>query len=121
MRMRATLRRPIRLLLMLALCAGWAATPLIAQMCAASPALCQRHMPGCPRSHSAPGCSPALCPALESQRAVKQRAFSERVAVRPAAIRLHAAAPAPALPQRELTSGLHYSPPVFQLKDDLRI
>jgi len=106
---------------MLALCAGWASTPLIAQMCAASPALCQRHMPGCPRSHSAPVCSPGLCPAFESQRAVKQRAFGERAAVQPAAVRLQAAAPAPASPLRELTSGLHYSPPVFQLKDDLRI
>lgn len=113
--------RRLRLALTLALCLAWAATPLIAQMCAITPTHCQRHMPCCPPSGSgSQNCSPSLCPAEASQRAVQTR-----IVVTAPPMRVAAAPARPAtraeVPFRELTCGLRYSPPVFRLKDDLRI
>ncbi|MGB6692461.1 MAG: hypothetical protein WBE76_31855 [Terracidiphilus sp.] len=101
--------------------AAWSATPLVAEMCAATPAHCQRHMPCCPPSSSGgENCSPVLCPAQTSQRAVQNRTIRAtpplRIAAVPARPALHKS-----VPVRELTCGMHYSPPVFRLKDDLRI
>jgi hypothetical protein len=113
--------RRLRLMLTLALCAAWATTPLIAEMCAATHTHCQRHMPCCPPSSSGgENCSPVLCPARASQRAVQTRTIRAtpplRIAAVPARPALHTR-----VPVRELTRGMHYSPPVFRLKDDLRI
>jgi hypothetical protein len=113
--------RGLRLVLTLALCVAWAATPLIAEMCAVTPVHCRRHMPCCPPSSSGgENCSPILCPAQTSQRAVQSRTVRATPPLRIAAVPAR-----PALykrvPVRELTCGMHYSPPVFRLKDDLRI
>ena len=112
--------RRLRFGLTLAFCLAWAATPLIAQMCAATPAHCQRHMPCCAPSGSGKTCSPNLCPAQESQRAVQTRIVGAQPLLRIAVVSARPTGCVRA-PQRELTCGLHYSPSVFRLKDDLRI
>jgi hypothetical protein len=113
--------RRLRLGLTLALCLAWAVTPLIAQRCAATPTHCQRHMPCCPPSSTGgKNCSPVLCPAQESQRAVQTRIVRATALPRVAAVPGRPAFRA-RVPVRELTGGLHYLTPVFRLKDDLRI
>lgn len=111
----------MRLTLMLAICGLWAVTPLIVEACVTMPTHCQRKMPCCPRSGShGNNCAPGLCPAEVSQKALPTRTAH---AVPLLAIPLPAtlAKPAVRLSARELTAGLYYSPPVFRLKDDLRI
>jgi hypothetical protein len=113
--------RRLRLGLTLVLCLAWAATPLIAEMCAATPAHCQRHMPCCPPSSSgSENCAPILCPARASQRAMQTRIVRAAPLVRVAVVPARPAVRA-RVPMRELTGSLHYSPSVFRLKDDLRI
>jgi hypothetical protein len=113
--------RRARLVLMLALCAAWTATPLIADICAAASAHCHRQLPCCPPSGGSKNCSPALCPAQASQRAVRVRAVGERAQARSVVVPVRSASKVRHLPVRELIAGLHYLPPVFRLKDDLRI
>ena len=119
--MTGTFDRRLRLGWTLALCFAWACAPLIAQMCEASPAHCRRHMPCCPPS--SPGsenCSPILCPAQASQRAVKTGVVGTAPPMRVAAVPSRSIVGTP-VPTRELTCGLRFSPLVFRLKDDLRI
>lgn len=121
--MTAVSHRRARLVLMLALCATWATTPLIAAICAVPASHCHRsaQMPCCPPSSTSRGCSMNLCPAQASQRAVPTKAIGDRTPARAAAQTVGPQIPARFAPVRELTSGLHFSPPVFRLKDDLRI
>lgn len=106
---------------MLAICGLWAVTPLIAEICDATPSHCQRQMPCCPHSGSrSNNCAPGLCPAEASQRALPTRTAQALPTI---ASPVPATFPGPAVrvSVRELTAGLYYSPPVFRLKDDLRI
>ncbi len=113
----------MRLVLMLALCTLWATTPLIAEFCAIPATHCDRHMqmPCCPPAAGSPNCSTNLCPAQVGERAVVTRAARAKAPARAVAATVQPQAASPAAHARELTSGLHYSPPVFRLKDDLRI
>ena len=120
--MTGLLFRRLRLLLAVALCAAWAATPLIAQICAETPVHCRRHMPCCPYQSSRRGenCAPGLCPAEASQRAVRTRTVRAPLKVRIASEPVRRAAEQRiAIP--ESIAGLQYRAAVFRLKDDLRI
>lgn len=115
--------RRLRLVLMVALCAMWAATPLIAEFCASLGTECHRHahMPCCPPSGGSRSCAPTLCPAQASQRAVRTRTIRDIAKARPIPLPIRYERPVRRAPVRELTGGLHYSPLVFRLKDDLRV
>lgn len=118
---RRVLHPQLCMTLTLALCALWAVTPLIVAACVTMPTHCQRRMPCCPHSGSpSKNCAPGLCPAEASQRALPTRTAHVAPLL---AIPLPAALDEPAvrISVRELTAGLYYSPPVFRLKDDLRI
>ena len=108
---------------MLALCAMWAGTPLIAELCAIPATHCNRHMqmPCCPPAAGTSNCSMNLCPAQASERAVPTRVARAKAPVRAVAVAVLPVIAPRTAPARELTSGLHYSPTVFRLKDDLRI
>ena len=107
--------------LMMALCALWAGTPLVAALCAGSATHCERHMPCCPQGSSNHSCTPYACPAETSQRAVKVRAQQIAAPVLIAVLAAPAAMPAQRVAVREMTAGLYFEPAVFRLKDDLRI
>jgi hypothetical protein len=62
-----------------------------------------------------------LCPAQASERAILSNAIGDHAPARAASQPLSPLIPMRFTPARELTSGLHYFPPVFRLKDDLRI
>lgn len=111
----------VRLVLMIALCAVWAGTPLIAALCAGSATHCERHMPCCPPGSSNHSCTPYACPAETSQRAVKVQVQQIAAPVLIAVLAAPAAMPAPYIAVRETTAGLYFEPAVFRLKDDLRI
>src|SRR5579863_9965988 len=115
--------RRARLVLMLALCAMWAATPLVAEFCASAAPECHRHvqMPCCPPSGGSHNCSPTLCPAQASQRAVRTRTVRDIAKAQPLPAPIRTASRTRPAPVRELSEGLHYAPAVFRLKDDLRI
>jgi len=119
--MKASFYRRARLVLLLGLCAAWLATPLIAEICAAMPAECHHPMPCCPPGSSQRQCSTALCPAQVSQKAKPAQTIGDRTHIRPQFVPRDAQLAERSGPLWELTAGLHYSPPVFRLKDDLRI
>jgi len=119
----ACFHRRVRLVLMVALCAMWAATPLIAEICASAATECHRHMhmPCCPPADGGRSCAPTLCPAQASQRAMQTQPVRNLAKARPVLMPVSLDRPAVAAPLRELTAGLHSATSVFRWKDDLRI
>lgn len=115
------LYRRVRLGLLLTLCAAWLVTPLIAAFCASMPVHCNHPMPCCPTDGNARQCPQGLCPAEVSQKAELLQAAGTQAHSRLEFVAQPAPAPMQQNPVHELTVGLHYSPPVFRLKDDLRI
>jgi hypothetical protein len=115
--------RRLRLASMMALCALWASTPLIAAACAVPALHChkQMQMPCCPPAGGGRNCSMSLCPAQAAERAVPSRGVRIAAPVRAAAIPARPAISGSFAPLRELTAGLHFCASVFRLKDDLRI
>jgi hypothetical protein len=115
--------RRVRLVLILALCAMWVSTPLIAEICSSAAPQCHRHaqMPCCPPAGGDHNCAPTLCPAQASQRAVRTQPIRNLAKARPMVVPIRTKRPGLHEPVRELVAGLHYSPPVFRLKDDFRI
>jgi hypothetical protein len=119
--MTGALHRRIRAGLVFALCAVWAAMPLLAQVCAATVSHCHHQMPCCPRTGDSRDCSPGLCPAQVSQRVTENKPLRDLAEAQLALL--------PIMLERQvfqesicaLQMERHSSPPVFQLKDELRI
>jgi len=113
--------RRLRIFLVTALCAVFAAGVGSAQVVALEGHHCGQNMPCCPSSGPLDGSSQPSCNALVHDHSLSVTTANKTIQLHPApvpprAVSLAAGSPLPASVSRPL-----HRPPVFQLKDDLRI